>query len=81
MAKNLRAKINNEDELTIYDVNDAATTKFMEENKGPSGSGGKVTVAKDAREVAERCVSVIISLLYTNSFGPRDEHISIRCMI
>jgi hypothetical protein len=51
MAKNLREKLNKDDDtMVINDVNDAATQKFVEE------VGGNVTIAKTVREVAEQTV-------------------------
>lgn len=54
MAKNLRAKIAETDELIICDTNPASTKKFIEEAQ----NGGKGThVAENPREVAQRAVS------------------------
>ena len=53
MAKNLRDKIPQEDSIVIHDVNTAVTINFVNEFPGQS-----VVVAKSAREVAERCVSL-----------------------
>jgi hypothetical protein len=50
MAKNLREKLSKDDTITIFDVNDTATQKFVEE------VGGNVTIAKTVREVAEQTV-------------------------
>lgn len=49
MAKNLRTKIPESDTMYIHDVNTAALDSFVKEV-------GKVTVAKNVREVAENTV-------------------------
>lgn len=49
MAKNLRAKIAESDTMLIHDVNPAVTKKFAEEV-------GKVSIAENVREVAEKTV-------------------------
>ena len=53
MAKNLRAKIPNEDTLTVFDVNDASTKRLVEE------TGAKIHVATSAKEVAEMSVCAL----------------------
>ena len=50
MAKNLRAKVEETDDLYICDVNAEATKRFVEE------TGKGVHVAKNPREVAQKCV-------------------------
>jgi hypothetical protein len=55
MAKNLREKVAKDDRITIFDVNNAATQKFVEE------VGGNVTIAKTVREVAEQTVRFTLS--------------------
>lgn len=63
MAKNLRAKIPASDTLIVRDVNQDAMTRFVEESQEiarSSGAGagvGRVEVAENAREVAEKSVS------------------------
>jgi hypothetical protein len=51
MAKNLRAKIPKGDSLTVFDLNKTALDRFVEE-----ATEGKVTVAKEPREVVENSV-------------------------
>lgn len=53
MAVNLRAKIGKTDSLTIFDVNQKSTQKFMDELTDKAHT----TVAGDVREVAEKSVS------------------------
>lgn len=53
MAKNLRTKIEDSDTLTVYDVNPGATKKLQEE-------AGKIDVAQNVREVAEKAVRRIV---------------------
>lgn len=53
MAKNLRAKIPAADTLVIRDVNQDAIKRFVAEAKE-----GPVEVAENAREVAEKSVSM-----------------------
>ena len=50
MAKNLRAKIPEEDTMTVFDVNTAATQRLTEE------ADAKVHVASSPKEVAEMSV-------------------------
>ncbi|GIK05701.1 hypothetical protein Aspvir_009814 [Aspergillus viridinutans] len=74
MAKNLRAKIPATDTLIVRDVNENATTRFVEETKEAAKSSGaadgamKVEVAQSAREVAEQSTVMITSL-------PEPEHV------
>ncbi|KAH1768762.1 hypothetical protein KXX62_003239 [Aspergillus fumigatus] len=74
MAKNLRAKIPATDTLLVRDVNENATTRFVEETKEAAKSSGaadgtmKVEVAQSAREVAEQSTVIITSL-------PEPEHV------
>ncbi|KAH1439797.1 hypothetical protein KXX68_004383 [Aspergillus fumigatus] len=74
MAKNLRAKIPATDTLLVRDVNENATTRFVEETKEAAKSSGaadgtmKVEVAQSAREVAEQSTVMITSL-------PEPEHV------
>ena len=49
MAKNLRAKIGESDSLTVYDVSAKAMESLQQE-------AGNVSIAKSAREVAEKAV-------------------------
>ena len=57
MAKNLRTKIPDSDTMVIHDVNTKACESFAEEV-------GKVEIAKNVREVAERTVRAV-NVLYT----------------
>ena len=58
MAINLRKKIPASDKLLIQDVNTTALQGFMQE------TGGHGTrIAKDARQVAEESVSVLLILV------------------
>jgi hypothetical protein len=66
MAKNLRAKIPRADTLIICDVNKDVLHKFVEEVDTPKRELN-VRIAADAREVAEKSVSGIISGLYVLS--------------
>lgn len=59
MARNLRLKIPADDSLVIFDVNQSASKKFLEE-MGSAASGG-VVVADSVSDVAEK--SVRFSLL------------------
>ena len=62
MARNLRAKIPQEDTLIVYDVNSQATKSLVSE--APGGQG--VTIARTVREVAEKAVSRPIHIsIYT----------------
>jgi hypothetical protein len=63
MAKNLRAKIPQADTLIICDVNKDVLHKFVEEVDTPKRELN-IRIAADAREVAEKSVSGIISGLY-----------------
>ena len=64
MAKNLRAKIPADDTLIVHDVNEEATKRFVAEaqetaqNAGLGNSKNRVEIANNAREVAEKSVSV-----------------------
>lgn len=68
MARNLRAKIPASDTLIIRDVNQDAMTRFVEESQEvarSSGAGaevGRVEIAGNAREVAEKSTVMITSL-------------------
>ena len=58
MAKNLRAKMPEEDTLLIHDRDTAATTKFLQEIATSSADKGlRVEMLASPREVAERSVS------------------------
>lgn len=59
MAKNLRAKIPASDTLIVRDVNDEMAARFVAEAQEAAGSSGegKVEIADNAREVAEKSVS------------------------
>ena len=52
MARNLRAKIPEEDTMTIFDVNSASTEKLLSELPAL-----KLSVAKSPQEVAHKSVS------------------------
>jgi 3-hydroxyisobutyrate/3-hydroxypropionate dehydrogenase len=52
MAKNLRAKVPEADELCVCDTNPAVTENFLSEAKAM-----RVQVAQSPREVAEKSVS------------------------
>jgi 3-hydroxyisobutyrate dehydrogenase len=62
MAKNLRAKIPASDTLIVRDVNEEAAKRFVAEaqeaarNNGAGANEGRVEIAENAREVAERSV-------------------------
>jgi 3-hydroxyisobutyrate dehydrogenase len=63
MAKNLRAKIPASDTLIIRDVNEEAAKRFVAEaqeaarSNGAGADEGRVEIAENAREVAEKSVS------------------------
>lgn len=65
MAKNLRAKIPASDTLIVRDVNEEAAKRFVAEaqeaarNNGAGADEGRVEIAENAREVAEKSVSTI----------------------
>ena len=54
MAKNLRTKLPTNDTLIIYDRNEDATTRFVQEMDQTSGNG--IEVASSVRSVAEKAV-------------------------
>ena len=54
MAKNLRTKIPASDTLIIYDRNEDATTRFVQEMGRTAGEG--IEVAPNVRGVAEKAV-------------------------
>lgn len=64
MARNLRAKIPSTDTLIIRDVNEEAAKRFVAEaqetarNAGVSFDENQVQIAGDARELAEKSVSL-----------------------
>lgn len=60
MARNLRAKIPDNDEILVYDVNATVTQSFLEEAQGMH-----VQAAMSPREVAEMSVSVTFCLQYS----------------
>lgn len=68
MAKNLRAKVPENDKLVIYDRNEDVTTQFVHENNclvsnvGSLKRGNNTEVVKTAREVVERSVSTAFHL-------------------
>jgi hypothetical protein len=57
MARNLQAKLPSTDTLRIYDINAESVQRFAKETKG-LGNGAAVTVASNARDVAEDSVSL-----------------------
>jgi 3-hydroxyisobutyrate dehydrogenase len=69
MAKNLRAKIPASDTLIVRDVNEEAAKRFVAEaqeaarNNGAGANEGRVEIAENAREVAEKSVSIIPCLI------------------
>ncbi|EPS43325.1 hypothetical protein H072_2689 [Dactylellina haptotyla CBS 200.50] len=63
MAKNLRAKIPDTDSLIVYDINEPATSRFVEETNSLTGSGGaSVIVAQSLQDVAHVSDTVITML-------------------
>ena len=66
MAKNLRAKIPEEDTLLIHDRNAEATGMFAEEMRGKG-----VEVVESSRELAERSVSLFFSIFWTRMMADR----------
>ena len=66
MATNLRAKLQSEDALLVYDINEASTRKFVGEiGVAAAGTMGEskskaIEVVGSAREAAERSVSPIL---------------------
>lgn len=68
MAKNLRAKIPAADTLVIRDVNEDATKRFVAEAKEAAASAdeNRVEIARTAREVAEKSVSIPLDQLDGN---------------
>ncbi|KAK6531512.1 hypothetical protein TWF281_008313 [Arthrobotrys megalospora] len=61
MARNLRAKIPATDSMTIYDINESATSQFVEEANG-AGAGASVTIAKSLQDVSRDSDTVITML-------------------
>jgi 3-hydroxyisobutyrate dehydrogenase len=67
MAKNLRAKIPASDTLIVRDINEDAMKRFATEaqeaarSNGASANEGLVELAENAREVAEKSVSISLS--------------------
>lgn len=63
MAKNLRARVPEDDKLVIYDRNEDVSAQFVHEydhrdsNMGSLRIGENIEVADTAREVVERSVS------------------------
>ncbi|KAF3385195.1 hypothetical protein F1880_003074 [Penicillium rolfsii] len=74
MAKNLRAKIPASDTLIVRDVNEEAVKRFVAEaqeaarNNGAGADEGRVEIAENAREVAEKSTVMITSL-------PESQHV------
>ena len=67
MAKNLRAKIQATDTLLICDTNPNATKKFVEE------AGKGVHIAENPKEVGQKAVSLIFSLIHRPTHCVFDE--------
>lgn len=67
MAKNLRAKIPATDTLLICDTNPNATKKFVEE----AGTG--IHITENPKEVGQKAVSMIFSLIRTPAHCFSDE--------
>lgn len=73
MAKNLRAKIPTSDTLIIIDECHDVMIRFIEENRKAAESSAartnsrKVEIARNARELAEKSVSGIMSFLLSKS--------------
>lgn len=63
MAKNLRAKIPAADTLIIRDVNEEAAKRFVAEAQEAAHNPdeNRVEIAQNAREVAEKSVSVMLN--------------------
>ncbi|KAK6356543.1 hypothetical protein TWF718_000898 [Orbilia javanica] len=61
MARNLRAKIPATDSITIYDINESATSQFVEEASS-TGPGAGVTIAKSLQDVSRASDTVITML-------------------
>lgn len=63
MAKNLRARIPNDDKLLVFDRDSEATSKFAKEvgiaasSVGAESKGTGIEIVNSPREVAERSVS------------------------
>lgn len=60
MARNLRVKVPADDILVIYDANESATQRFVDE-LGTTVKG--IVVASNVKEVAEKSVSLSYSLV------------------
>ncbi len=67
MAKNLRTKIPSSDTLIIYDRNEEATTRFVQELGKTAGEG--IEVATSVRNVAERAVRFPIPQIARAAFS------------
>ena len=67
MAKNLRAKIPATDTLLICDTNPNATKKFVEE------VGIGTHIAENPKEIGQKAVSPILSLIHTPAHCFPDE--------
>ena len=59
MAKNLQSKLPNTDTLRIYDINEQAIKRFVEETNASSGGGAAVEVASSIKETSQSSVSLI----------------------
>lgn len=74
MARNLRAKLPETDNMIICDANLTATKKFVEEvgiaaaSAGAQGKGKSIEIASSPREVAEASVGFQFHLLRTHQF-------------
>ena len=57
MAKNLRLKLPQSEDMVILDINRDAMSRFVDETRhGNSGNANYVSLAQNAREVAEKSV-------------------------
>lgn len=63
MARNLRLKIPADDSLVIFDVNQSASKKFLDE-MGSAASGG-VVVAGSVSDVAEQSVRFFFASFFS----------------
>lgn len=75
MAKNLRAKIPASDTLIVRDVNEEAAKRFVAEaqeaarSNGAGADEGRVEIAENAREVAEKSVCYLMLSGQFNGFA------------
>ncbi|KAK6539760.1 hypothetical protein TWF694_009955 [Orbilia ellipsospora] len=62
MAKNLRSKIPATDSLMVFDINNSATSQFVEETSSSTNTGASVTIAKNLQDVA-RVSDTVLTML------------------